>query len=106
ADQREPQCRVAGDKGAIARALVGRKRRRGELRGAAERLDLRRPGAAPMVLQHSIDEEAGTERRRQRDEDERARVEPPNLAAAGERDRTGDDDRADPPRDQRYALLD
>src|SRR5205085_3269476 len=78
ADQRETERGMPRDKGAVALALRGRERRRGELMSAAEFRDLIRPRPSPMVLQQRVSDQPGAERGRRDEKRQRLAVEPPS----------------------------
>jgi len=67
---------MASRKRAIARALIGRFERGRELPGAAKFLDLVWPGAAPMILEESVDNQPRSDRQRRDQENQGAQVEP------------------------------
>src|SRR5437667_10878845 len=89
--QRETVRGVPRNEGAIAFALRRRERRRGELAGAAEGLDLVGSRASPMVLEQRIGDQPGAERRRRHDKNQRLAVEPPQGPPYQEEPDGGDD---------------
>src|SRR6185437_5675049 len=100
-DEVEPHRWIAGGERAIAPALIARHESGGEFLCAAELRDLRRPGAAPMVLEDRVDGQAWTEGEREQKEDRGARGEAKDSALERKADGTGSDHRdgIDPDRD-------
>ena len=98
AEEAEQHGRMARDEGAVVVALVAADEGRGELLGAAELGYLRRPRAAPIVLERRVDEQPRPEREHQHEiEDggdaESERPAPPDRSHAEQDDEDADQDR-------------
>jgi len=82
---------MTAHEGAVARALVGRQHRRREALRAAELGHLRGARAAPMVLQHRVDEKPGPESEAEEQEGHRLAVEPEERPLAQQPPEEGDE---------------
>ena len=77
----KPERAVAGYKGAIALALIGRHQRRRKMHGSAEFDDIPRPSSAPVIFKNTIGDKTRPEQQTQKQKQPRLGVESQNRPA-------------------------